>query len=192
MPDMSAEFIALRARARAKRDKLIAEARSEYEYQLVQIAKLEQDLLGKVSSRYKKISAAIESVLPLDRTFTTEDVMAALEALDPRRAWRKRSIDNHISRLRERGLVKRIKRSNVRECAVYARVEFPVKVSPLGDMTLLQAIGTVMTRPMTTTEIVVAVLESGYETTMPRSVFRNAVTKELGRVYLQRDGKWMP
>src|SRR5665811_2001341 len=98
---MQNEFNALRARARDRRDKVISEARREYEYQLVQISKLEQDLLGKVSSRYTKISTAVESVIPRESTFTTVDVMASLEALDPRRAWRKRSVDSHIFRLRD-------------------------------------------------------------------------------------------
>lgn len=73
-------------RAQDKRDKLIAAAKREYEQTLIAIAALEQDLLGKVSSRHKKISACIESVIPKDRTFTTTDILAALEALDPGRA----------------------------------------------------------------------------------------------------------
>ncbi len=105
------EFIALRARARDKRDKAIAQAREEYEAALVQIATLEQDLLGKLPSKHKPMSACIESVIPNDRPFTTLDVLTSLEALDPRRVWRKRSIDNHFSRLRDKGLIRRIKRA---------------------------------------------------------------------------------
>jgi hypothetical protein len=187
------EFNALRQRARDKRDKAIAEVRREYEAALVQIAALEQDLLGKVSSRYKKISAAIESVIPRESEFTTADIMAGLEALDPRRSWRKRSIDNHISRLRERGLIKRLKRATVHEPAVYARAEAPVKAAPLDDMTLLQVIGKVLAvRPMTTTEVVVAVLEAGYQTTMAKTALRNHVTRQLGRGgFKQEDGRWV-
>jgi len=189
---MSNEFNALRARARDKRDKAIAEIRREYEAQLVQIAALEQDLLGKVSSRYKKISAAIESVIPRDAEFTTGYIMAGLEALDPRRTWRKRSIDNHISRLRERGLIKRLKRATIHEPAVYARVDAPVKAAPLDDMTLLQVIGKVLVRPMTTTEVVVAVLEAGYQTTMAKTALRNHVTRQLGRGGFRCEGgKWV-
>ena len=99
------EFIALRTLARDKRDKAIALAKSEYAATLVDIARLEQDLLGKESSRHRKISALIESVIPRDRTFTTVDIMTALESLDPGRVCRKRSIDNHLSRLRDRGSV---------------------------------------------------------------------------------------
>lgn len=186
------EFNALRARARTKRDNAIAEVRSDYEAALVQIAALEQDLLGKVSSRYKSITAAIESVLPREATFTTVDVMASLEAMDPRRTWRKRSIDWTISRLRERGLVKRLKRATIHEPAVYVRSEAPVEPGPLADMTLLQVIGSVLTRPMTTTEVVVAVLEAGYQTSMSKTNLRNTVTRELGRAFKCDGGKWMP
>jgi len=189
---MSNEFNALRQRARDKRDKAIAEARREYEAQLVQIAALEQDLLGKVSSRYKKISAAIESVIPRESEFTTGYILAGLEALDPRRTWRKRSIDNHISRLRERGLIKRLKRATVHEPAVYARTEAPVKSAPLDDMTLLEVIGKVLgMRPMTTTEVCVAVLEAGYQTTMAKTALRNHVTRQLSRGGFRCEGgKW--
>jgi hypothetical protein len=76
------EFLALRARARDKRDRLIAQARKEYEATLVRIAAIEQDLLGGESSRHKKVSACIESVMPLDRPFTTVDILTSLEALD--------------------------------------------------------------------------------------------------------------
>jgi hypothetical protein len=38
---MSNEFVALRARARQKRDRLVADAKREYEATLVQIAALE-------------------------------------------------------------------------------------------------------------------------------------------------------
>src|SRR5688572_1575424 len=98
------EFTALRIRAREKRDKLIAEARKEYDATLVAIAALEQDLLGKVSSRHKTISACIESVIPREDSFTVGYILAGLEALDPGRVWRKRSIDSHLSRLREKGI----------------------------------------------------------------------------------------
>ncbi len=188
---MSNEFNALRARARAKRDKEIAAVRAEYEATLVQIATLEQDLLGKVTSRYRKISAAIESVIPSDRPFSTADIMAGLEALDPGRVWRKRAIDSHISRLRERGLVKRLKRATAREPAVYSRADLPVKVVPLGDKTLQEVIRGVVTRPMTVTEVAVAVKESGYKSEMSNGNLRSHVRRLLVQGgFRQEGGKW--
>ena len=59
------EFGPLRIRASKLRDSRIAYAKREYELTLASIAKLEQE-----SSRRKKISACIESVIPNDREFT--------------------------------------------------------------------------------------------------------------------------
>jgi len=134
------EFIALRAKAREKRDRLINEARRDYEETLTRIAALEQDLLGKDVSSHRKISVCIERVIPTDREFTTVDVVSALEALDPGRVWRKRSIDSHISRMRERGLLRRVRKarngSNACEPAVYVRRGVEVGPRPFQDMTL--------------------------------------------------------
>jgi DNA-binding transcriptional ArsR family regulator len=186
------EFIALRTRAREKRDTTIAHARQEYEATLVQIASLEQDLLGRESSRHKKISASIESVIPNGRPFTTVDILAGLEAIDPGRVWRKRSIDNHLSRLRERGLVRRMRKAKGTEPALYVRVGADVAKLPFEDMTLPEVIRAVLTRPMTQTELTVRMLEAGYETTMSKPVLRNAVGVELRKCGYRNDGgKWV-
>lgn len=190
---MSTEFNKLRELAREKRDKAIKEIRREYEATLVQICALEQDLLGKVSTRYVQISRAIESVIPREDPFTVADIVTRLEAADPTRDWRRRSIDNQISRLRKRGILKRIKRATIHEAAQYVRAEVPVKVAPLDDMTLMEVIGKVLTKPMTTTEVMVAALEAGWQTTMKkRTYLRNHVTTLLGRGWKMEDGKWMP
>lgn len=170
------EFIALRTKARENRDRVINLARQEYERTLVEIAKLEQDLLGKESSRHKKISACIESVIPQDREFTTVDIMTALEALDPARVWRKRSVDSHIFRLREKGLLRRVRRSHKADAAIYARVGATVEVRPFENMTLVEVVAAMLEgRSMTQTELVVAMVEAGYETQMSKGALRNAV-----------------
>lgn len=187
------EFIALRAKARDKRDKAIAHARHEWEQTLVQIAKLEQDLLGKESSRHRKISACIESVIPSDREFTTVDIMTALEALDPARVWRKRSVDSHLSRLRERGLVRRLKKHRSTEPSIYARVGATVQTRPFEDMTLIEVVAAVLgDRKMTQTELVVAMKEAGYETEMTKKTLRDAVGVAMRKDdRFKRDGdKW--
>lgn len=101
-------FNDLRSAARDRRDKLIHKARDEYETTLKQMARLEQDLLVKEPTNRNSIASCITSVIPSDRPFTCNDVLTALEALDPRRPWRMRSIHHTISRLRERGLVRRL------------------------------------------------------------------------------------
>ncbi len=176
---------------REKRDKAIALARSDYEATLVQIATLEQDLLGKESSRHKQISACVESVIPRDRSFSTVDVMTSLEALDPGRVWRKRSVDSHISRLRERGLVRRMRKAKGTEPAVYVRVGATVPKLAFEDMTLPEVIRAVLDRPMTQTELAVRMLEAGYDTTMEPRALRNAVGVELRKGGFRSEaGKW--
>jgi hypothetical protein len=190
---MSNEFIALRTRARDKRDKAIAVARREYEAALVSIAALEQDLLGTHPTGRKNISSAIEAVIPRETTFTTVDLMAALEASDSTRNWHKRSVDWTLSRLREKGIVKRLKRASIHEPAVYVRADVNAKAVPLDDMTLLQVIGNVLTKPMTSMEVVVAVLEAGWQTSMSRTNMRNHVVRTLKKNgFKVVAGRWVP
>ncbi len=189
-------FIELRKQAREKRDKAIAQARDEFAATLRRIAELEQDLLGREPPTHKTIAACIDSIIPTDRVFTTVDIMAALEALDPRRDWRKRSLDSHISRLRDRGIVRRVKKSQNTQPAIYVRVGVEVEPLPFEDMTLPEVVAQVLEehQPVRQTDLVVAMLESGYQTSMRPKVLRDAVGRVLrgdkGR-FRQRDGKWI-
>jgi hypothetical protein len=189
---MSNEFTALRELARERRDREISAIREQYEQTLLQIATLEQDLLGKQSSKHKTISSCIESVIPREEPFSTVSVLAGLEALDPGRVWRKRSIDHHFTRLRERNIIKRIRRATIHEPALYVRVGASVAPpTPLADATLADVIRMVLTRPMTTTEVMVAVVEAGYRSSMPKTQLRSHVGRELRAGPWQRDGgKW--
>ncbi len=63
---------------------------------------------------------------------------------------------------------------------------------PLDDMTLEQAIHRVLTRPMTVTEVAVAVIEAGYQSTMSRNNLRNHVGRLLAKGDFKREGgKWV-
>jgi len=187
-------FNEIRTHAREKRDKAIGIARQEYADTLVRIAALEQDLLGREPSTHKTISGCINRVLPSDRLFTTVDVMTALEALDPGKVWRKRSVDSHISRLRERGVVRRLSKAKGSELAQYVRVGVEVEPLPFEDKTLREVVAEMLGRKtMTTTELAVAMLEAGYQTTMAPRALRDAVgvvlRTERGR-FVRRGRKW--
>jgi hypothetical protein len=186
-------FNELRKHAREKRDKAIGKVRDEYTATLVRIAALEQDLLGRDPSSHRTISSSINSVLPNDRPFTTVDVMTALEALDAGRVWRKRSVDSHISRLRERGVVRRLTKAKGLEPAVYARVGVKVAPAPFEDRTLVEVMGEVLAgRSLTQTELAVAMLEAGYQTTMAPKALRDAVGVVLRKgQFNKRAGKWI-
>ena len=133
-------------------------------------------------------------MLPADRTFTTVDVMTALEALDPGKVWRKRSVDSHISRLRERGIVRRVRRAKGTEPAIYARAGVKVAAVPFAGKTLPEVVGEVLAgQSMTQTELVMAMLDAGYDTTMGPRGLRTAVGVILRReklAFRQKGGKW--
>lgn len=189
------EFIALRAKAREKRDRLINQARRDYAETLARIAALEQDLLGKEVSSHKQISVCVDQVIPTDRTFTSQDVLIALEAMDPTRDWRKRSVDHRITMLRERGLVRRIRRCRNNEPAVYARIGVQVEENSFRDMTLLEVVKTMLSdRPMNDTELAVAMIEAGYDSSMSPKALRQeiaALLRESKAEFVKSDGRWM-
>jgi hypothetical protein len=188
----NAHFAALRTQARQRRDKEIAHARAEYQANLSQIAELEQRLLGRISPKQMKLSAAVEHVIPRDEPFTVPDLMHSLEGLDPSRVWRKTSVHRHVTQLRELGLVRRVKRAKVNEPASYVRCEGPGKPEPaIRDKTLRQVLVETVKRPMFIAEVVMAVQEAGYKTTMIPANLRTHVIRELKSAgFREVGGKW--
>jgi hypothetical protein len=186
-------FLELRKHAKEKRDKIIGQARAEYADTLVKIAELEQDLLGAQPSKHKTIASCINSVLPTDRPFNTLDILAALEALDPGRVWRRRMIDHHIFRLRERGVVRRLRKAKGAELAQYVRVGVQVARLPFENMTLPEVMAQVLgDKAMSQTELTMAMLDAGYDTTMTPKALRDAVGVVLRRErkrFSERGGK---
>lgn len=180
------DFKKLRQMARERRDRLINDAKAEYEATIRQIATLERSLAGTNTVRMPSISAAIDSVIPSDREFTTDDIKRGLKALDPDRDWARRAIDSHIARLRERGVLRRVRRASAHERASYARADLPIKED---NRTLRDVIAAIVTRPMTLTEICVAVTESGYRTSQKGRHLRNSVACELREAGYRLDGE---
>jgi|GEM_PF-3186098 len=190
METPNAQFAALRAQARDRRDKEIRHARAEYEVSLSQIAELEQRLLGKIDPRRLATSAAIERVIPRDEPFTSMDVIAALETLDPSRVWPLATIRRHITFMRNRGLVRRVKRHKVDEPATYVRSE-GISEMETEEKDLRQLILETVTRPMRTAEVCAALLEAGYQTKQIPGHFRTTVIRRLKQAgFRERGGKW--
>lgn len=186
------EFHALREAARSKRDNAISRARAEFEATLVAIAKLEQDMLGGMN-RQLKITASIESVIPPHKPFTVTDIMQSLEERDPGRTWRRRAIDGHITRLRAKKIVRRVRKAKGSDPAIYVRADAVIPKWPFEDMTLVEVISAVLTEPMTRTEVAVVMLERGYETTMQRKYFCNTVGATLRKhveLFRCKESKW--
>ena len=169
----------LRQAARDRRDKLIAKARTEYEATLAKIASIEQDLLGREPTNPRSIASCVELVIPSDGPFTSGDLLRNLEALDPRRPWRKRSVDHAIQRLRAKGLVRRLAKAKAGRAenvspAHYVRAGVRVDSQPFGDMPLLDVLyETLQGKSLTATELTVAILEAGYRSTMSHKRLRD-------------------
>jgi hypothetical protein len=186
------EFMRLRAAARRRRDSEIDKARQDYETSLKRIAELEQRLLGKPDKDQVPMSAAIEQVIPREAEFTIIDVMHALEAKDTSRIWKKVSVGRYITNLREKGLIRRVKRAKANAHAAYVRTNGRQEPDAR-DKTLRQIITEAVTRPMYIAEVCVAVREAGYATTMIPAHFRTHCIHELRAVgFKLQGGKWLP
>jgi len=186
-------FNELRKASRDKRDRTIAQARADHAAALAKIADLEISLLDRPPAKLKSAAACIDSILPQDGPFTALDIVARLEAMDLGRAWSRRSIDSHLTVLRRRGAIRRLRRSNNHEPALYVAAGVEVDCGPFEDMTLADAAAVVLaTRPMNATELVVALLEAGYHTTRTRTGLRHALGEGLRRDerFKLRGGKW--
>jgi hypothetical protein len=175
----------LRQAARDRRDKLIAKARTEYEATLAKIASIEQDLLGREPTNPCSIASCVESVIPSDGPFTSADLLRNLEALDPRRPWRKRSVDHTIQRLRAKGLVRRLSKAKAGRAenvspALYVRAGVKAESQPFGDMPLLDVLyETLQGQSLTATELTVAILEAGYRSKMSHKRLRDHVARTM-------------
>lgn len=137
------------------------------------------------------MAVAIDSLIPRETTFTYLDIKTGPEALDPGRIWKERTIHAHLSKLREKGMIRRLKRATQSSFTIYVRAEVLVKLNPLDDMTLAEVVAQVLTKPMTTAEVMVAAIEFGYRSTMPPRRLQKYVGVVLRRGEFRRDGeKW--
>lgn len=184
-------FAALRAQARDRRDKATAKIIEEYHASLSQINELERRLCGPADPTRLSVSAAVERVLPVGEPFSVADIIAALEGLDPSRLWRKTSVCRHITWLRNRGLVRRVKRHTVKSGAVYMRTSANEPGIVTEEKTVRALIDEVMTKPMRIAEVCAAVLAAGHKTSMIPGHFRTHVIRRLKEAgFRERDGKW--
>jgi hypothetical protein len=83
--------------------------------------------------------------------------------------------------------VRRVSRHNVNKPAVYIRGDKPEPFTK----TMPKLIAEVVTKPMRTAEVVQAVIESGWQTTMKPEHLRTHVKASLRRAgFREKDGKW--
>lgn len=187
------EFTMLRERAREQRDKAIALARSTYETALNQITALENILLERGKPKVRRISDCIGAVMPTDKAFTVEDIQERLQATYPTRIWNKAVVSNHITHLKNRGVLKRVSKPKRNHNARYAVQGLKVDSGAFGDKALSDVMHELLTEPMRPVELAVKVLEAGYETAMNRTNMRVAINRVLrtnGGFRKLAGGKW--
>lgn len=186
-------FNELRKQARVRRDKSITAAHDLYADALTRIAALQQDLFGRPSSTHKTLAACVERVMPRDRPFTTVDIMAGLEALEPGRPWPVPTVNARMTTLRRLGLIRRLRRSKKSEHAIYVRVGVEVAPLPYEGKTLVDAMLELLANNrMTMVELAVALLEAGYPTKLTPRGMRAAVSKVLraDRRFVRKGDRW--
>jgi len=188
-------FKRLRKQAKDKRDRTIRQARARYSDALDRIAERERESNEGAPPSCEPLAACVNRVLPLDRPFTILDIMAALQDLDPRRVLRKQSVSNHICMLRRRGIIRRMKKAQGRQPAIYLRMGVDYEPLPFEGMTLREVVHQVLLSnpPVRQTDLVAAMLEAGYQTVMPPVTLRHAVGEVLRgdkERFRQDDGKW--
>jgi hypothetical protein len=186
------EFTALRARAKERRDQAIRVARLSYEAAMSAIAELENRLLDRGKPKVKRVCDALREVMPTDKPFTIQELMEALQVLDPSRIWKHTAVSNILTAWRKRGVIYRVRKPKLGGCAIYAAKGVKAPAPKLGDASLVEVMQAVATKPMTPTEIMVAVLEAGYETSMARKTLQSHIGKILrrGRFENCENGKW--
>jgi hypothetical protein len=192
-PNEADQFNALRLKARERRDKALAEAQSDYEAILAQIATLERDLTGDRSTRREPLSASVQAAIPADEPFTIADIVGRLEGLEPDRIVRRKSVSNYITNLVRRGVLRLLDRHRGHAPSLYVRAGAKVPKRPFEGMTLAAVVREVLTKPMNQTELTVRILEGGYSTITSRKALRKQIGELLampGSGFRKEGAKW--
>lgn len=183
----------LRVVAAEKRDRAIAKAKQDYKETIAKLDAVALALLDAVTSEECRISHRIESLIPRSEAFSVRQIMEGLEQMDPTRRWDGVVVRQHLTYLRRRGIIKRVRRASTKTPAMYVRTQEGIEASPDRDRPLIEILKSVATKPMTTTEFAVAATEAGYQTQQTPARFRNTIATVLGKLGLKRDGKnWLP
>lgn len=187
------EFQTLRAKARQNRDNAIDRARADYDSAMARIAQLERDLNGNASGKSINLSACMDSVIPSEGEFSTDDLVGLLEARYPETNWPKRTVCGHVYRLRRAGILRRLTIHKKGEPSKYARNGAVVEERPFGDKSLEAVmVETMGGKAMSILELTVAILEAGFQTTTTKSGLRAAiggVLRKSGR-FVKSGQRW--
>lgn len=174
----------LRDKAKARRDRIIDQAKGEYQRTLEIIAELETRLNAKpprkkARSNYVKLVDLIYSVLPSDRPFCLNDVIGFVAAADPNRRPSKGSVCTNLNRMLHAGSIKRVSYSQHNKPALFALPELEIEC----EKTMLDWAKEVEGwETMEPVEIMVRMAEAGYEMEVAPNDAVRSLKKQLASV----------
>lgn len=160
-------FDDLRQLASDRRDQAIETAKAEYREALKSIAAMERRLGVETPAKYQErrpsLADATVSLVPQDCTFGLDDICGWLRQDDPSRTFTRGSITSNLYVMVKRGIIKRVRYASGNQCAAYAVPSFNCDGPPSTILDIAEAVLREADKPMTATEIMVTMIESGFE-----------------------------
>lgn len=185
-------FDELRKLASDRRDHAIESAKSEYRKTLHDIAAMERRL--GIATQRQTLSEAILSIVPNGREFFLDDVCRWLAANDPGRTFTRGSVGANIRSLVKQGSIKRVRNPQRTKHAAYAVLSLDCDRQERTILDMAEAILRKSGQPMTATEIMVTMIEAGFDPAIePKRAsqsLRRGMSKRTSR--FKRNGqKWL-
>ncbi len=193
------EYLRLRKLAAAKRDKAIAEARSEYREAVKRIRELRCRLGGESRNAsktvYKPLAEILPGLLPRDRLFTIDDAYELLKCTDTKRYFHLPSVRQQFTVMHTMGLIRRVQLAGGSR-VLWAVPEFTTPATEFGALNIAAVAERILRErgPMTALEIVLHAQARGYRPEAdPRTVtqsLRCSMCKRSDRFRYGKDKRW--
>ena len=160
----------LRQRAADKRDRAIKAARADFRNAVRLLDQLAQSVGPEPPPARRRngprpIMELMESVIPRDKPFTLGELVAALQAAEPDRAFHVPSVRTLMPDLVKAGAIRKVRRAAGGH-VYWAHPECRVDDGPIAALSIADATALVLDEcgPLTAAEIVVNLKERGYRT----------------------------
>jgi|GEM_PF-4327911 len=190
-------FNELRQEARERRDAEIEKIKVAYRSELAEINALAKRMTRKPSLKGQSkptvpLREQIMEVAPHDETFTVYDILERLKLA----VSEKPRVRTTFDRLMQRKEIKRVRRGRKDVPAIFARHDFELEVSPLNQMSQIEAAATVLREigPSDITTLIVAMQYRGFTPLCSLRGLRKSLRSALGSnpdLFSQIKGKWV-
>ena len=181
------DFSELRRLAREKRDEAIKAARLEHQVTLEEINALQKRLTKKPSQKGKPkpivpLRVLILDVVPSDSAWTVAEVTKRLE----RPETDENLIRATLSKMLKKGDIKRIRRGRNNIPALFAVKDYGPDDAGLNGLSQIEAAEIVLRqlgRPVSLTQLVVEMLERGYEPVTDERTLRKSLGAAMRKTF---------